>query len=225
MTLTYPNKSHRKEIIKARPSPNLAEYLGVLAGDGSIQNAWQVTISLNATKDLAYATYLLRLTKQLFGIEAKIRKKKFQNCCDLICSSTTLVEHVLELGMVRGNKIKGEICIPKWVMTKPDYSIAYVRGLIDTDGCLYIHRHNVRNRTYFNLGLCFVSHAEKLLHETLEILLSAGIPAKLTSGKKIYVYSASGVKKYLSIFGSNNQRIWRIYNDWMQMKYSSGEVA
>jgi hypothetical protein len=58
--LSYPKKSHRKSITIPEDSVQLAEFLGMLAGDGGMSN-FQVTISLNSLLDREYPAYIADL--------------------------------------------------------------------------------------------------------------------------------------------------------------------
>lgn len=67
-TLRYPKKSHRKAVIFPKDSVALAEFFGIMIGDGGINNSWQVNVSMNAVKDKTYARYISRLIQGLFGL-------------------------------------------------------------------------------------------------------------------------------------------------------------
>ncbi len=58
-SLKYPKKSHRKEVVLPQPSEMLAEFFGIMIGDGGINNPWQAKISLNSKSDRKYSHYIL----------------------------------------------------------------------------------------------------------------------------------------------------------------------
>ncbi len=70
--LQYPKKSHRKKILLPKHSIHLAEFFGIMLGDGGINNPWQATITLNATKDREYSRYIKELIKFLFGLPPRV---------------------------------------------------------------------------------------------------------------------------------------------------------
>lgn len=215
ITLKFPKKSHRKKIKIPRNSKDLAEFMGIEFGDGGINNGWQVVISLNSIKDKEYANYIVRLTKKLFNIEAKTRKRPNQNTLVVVISSTNLVEFLMKKGAVKGHKIIQQINTPYWIKNNASYEKKFVRGLMDTDGCLYIHKHKIKNVLYQNIGLCFASFSSKLLYSIAGILKKNGIKPHITNeGQRIYLYSQKDVQKYLNIFGSSNSRITNIYKQW-----------
>lgn len=213
--LKYPRKSHRKTINYPLESPKLAEFLGIVFGDGGINNNWQLVISLNSISDLEYSKYLENLIKELFDIRVYSRKRPNQNTQVLVCSSTNLLDFLVSKGAVRGNKIKQKINLPDWIKDNKIYEKAFVRGLVDTDGCLYIHKHRIKSIPYKNIGFCFTSKSELLIKSVADILSVNGIKPYITdNNSRIYLYSAKSVVKYLSIFGSSNPRILKKYDEW-----------
>lgn len=213
--LKYPLKSHRKPIRIPSESEKLAELMGIAFGDGAIGNPWQLVISLNSVTDRDYAQYVSFLLTELFGIEVATRKRPRQNARVLVCSSTTLVDFLIEKGAVRGNKVAQQIDIPPWIHRKKYYEIAFVRGLVDTDGCLYIHRHWCKGKFNRNIGFCFTSGSLRLIHSVAAILKKLGIEPHITDkNRRIYLYGAVAVSRYLRIFGSSNPRIFELFNKW-----------
>lgn len=214
-TLRYPKKSHRKPVSLPPPSVKLAEFFGIMMGDGAIGNSWQAVISLNSKADESYAVHVHDLIFTLFEVHPKVSKRKESNTLLLTLSSTTIVDFLLSKGLVFGDKIRGNILIPDWILSNAEYRLACVRGLMDTDGCLYIHRHTVSNKRYENLGLCFTSYATPLLQQVARIFEQSGIIPHINShGRRIYLYSAKSVVKYITVFGSSNDRILSIYEKW-----------
>jgi intein-encoded DNA endonuclease-like protein len=213
--LHYPNKSHRKTIHIPKESEMLAEFMGIEFGDGGINNQWQVVITLNSIKDASYVFYIQSLYENLFRIPVSIRKRPGKNAVVIVASSTSLVEFLVTKGAIRGNKLASNFTIPDWITRKSEYKIAFVRRLIDTDGCLYIHRHQVSGKTYHNLGLCFCSFSPPLLRAVVFILQEFMPNSRISIvSNKAYVYSYKSVIEYLKIFGSSNPRITEKYSEW-----------
>ncbi len=94
---------------------------------------------------------------------------------------------------------------------------------MDTDGCLYIHRHKQNGKTYQNIGLCFTSYSKKLTKSVAGIMNKLGIkPHIMKDSTRIYLYSQKAVVEYLSIFGSSNARIRNKYLDWRGVRVADG---
>lgn len=193
----------------------MAELIGIVFGDGGINNDWQLVISLNSQTDVEFAKYVSELIKELFEIEVAIRKRPNQNTLVVVASSTNLVDFLVTKGAVRGNKISQNINIPKWISKNPNFEKAFTRGMVDTDGCLYTHKHKVQGKSYCNLGFCFSSMAKDLLKSIALILEKNLIYPHITKqGSNIYLYSSKQVQRYLEVFGTSNSRIRNQYLNW-----------
>lgn len=217
--LKFPRKSHRKAIVFPKESKELAELFGIIFGDGGINNNWQMVISLNSNLDLEYSKYISRLLKKLFKIRVFAKKRPNQNTLVFVCSSTNLINFLVNKGAVRGNKVAQQIDIPEWIINNPEYEKSFVRGMVDTDGCLFIHKHIIKNKPYNNMGFCFTNHSKKLIISMAKILKNFGIKPNITDKKRrIYLYSFKKVTAYLNIFGSSNARILEKYSEWIKIK-------
>lgn len=214
-SLKYPKKSHRKLVILPKYSSELAEYFGIMMGDGGINNAWQANVSMNSIKDADYAIYISNLCQKLFGIVPALRKRKETNTLVVSLASTSVVDFLVEEGLPRGHKLNNGLKIPKWILKKPVYRKVCVRGLVDTDGCMFIHTHRVAGKIYKNIGLCFTSHSPELVFQVAKIFGEFGIMPHISGGgRDIYLYRADAVAKYLKVFGSSNWRIMSVYEKW-----------
>ena len=133
----------------------------------------------------------------------------------VVCSSTTIVDFLVSKGIVRGNKINQRINIPNWILQNDEFVKMCGRGLVDTDGCLYIHRHTVKQKRYINLGFCFTSCSEDLIKSVVKVLATNHITSHIADkNRRIYLYGEKSMVKYLEIFGSSNPRITNIYKIW-----------
>lgn len=213
--LTHPNKSHRKNVFLPRPSKKLAEFIGIMLGDGGINNPWQATISVNWLVDREYAEYISDLCYSLFSIRPSIYKRKTRNVAVIRLSSTAVVEYLVKLGLHKGNKLKQGLMIPDWIMKNRSYKIACVRGLVDTDGCLFVHKHEIKGKEYKNIGWSFTSYSPELINQVAEILAEVKIIPHITGRHRdIYLYRSDAVSRYLKVFGTSNPRISSVYKKW-----------
>lgn len=198
-----------------KQSSRLAEFIGIMLGDGGINNPWQANITVNAIKDANYAHYITKLCIDLFGIAPTIRKRKDHDALVICLTSTSLVDFLVNKGLPRGNKLKHGLRMPSWILSKSTYRKACVRGLIDTDGCLFIHTHKVQGRVYKNIGLSFTSYSLELIFQVATVLEEFAVMPHITKrGQNIYLYQADTVAKYLRISGTSNRRIDSVYKQW-----------
>jgi len=214
-SLRYPKKSHRNKVLLPKHSADLAEFFGIMLGDGGINNQWQANITLNATKDRAYSQYIQELINLLFGITPKSFIYKTKDALRILANGVSLVDFLVSEGLPRGNKLRAGLTIPTWILRNKKYSYACVRGLIDTDGCMFIHTHTVAGKVYRNIGLTFSSRSPDLIFQAAAIIEKSGImPHVSLRGTDIYVYRKEAVERYLKIFGSSNDRIKSVYKKW-----------
>ncbi|MBR9692142.1 hypothetical protein GOV06_05145 [Candidatus Woesearchaeota archaeon] len=126
--LTLPKKS----------SKELAEFIGILAGDGHISfNTCQskILITCNFLTEYDYLTYVKGLILKLFNINVKVRKRNNINAAIICFYSSALVSFMNQIGYY---KHKINIIIPSWIKTNDTYMATFTRGLFDTDGCVFV---------------------------------------------------------------------------------------
>lgn len=135
-------KPRQKKIKIPEKSEKLAEFFGIILGDGNIIRK-QMRVVVNKNEKM-YLGYVQKLVKDLFDLESKIHKHSrggFENSRDtaleLCISSISLVKFCVENGLKIGNKIENQANIPRWCFENDKYLKGCVRGLFDTDGSVY----------------------------------------------------------------------------------------
>lgn len=135
------NSSQQKKIFENNPKnqENLAEIVGIILGDGGIyldkSGKYQLTISFNKN-EVQYLSYVKKLTESYFypykfGIVDMKTEFFLRNI------SFHMTTHLLEAGLKSGNKTKLQVDIPAWIFDEKAFLIRCIRGLFDTDGCVY----------------------------------------------------------------------------------------
>ena len=188
----------RKVILKPKNSLDLAEFVGILLGDGGINSDCQVVITLHREDGKYYVPFVCNLIKKLFGVDPAVYHPshvKSRNVAYITISSTSVVEFLLSKGLKKGNKIKNQVGVPKWIRDNKEFSKRCLRGLIDTDGCVYSHTHASHGYDYFNLGLNFSNKSFPLLTFVRDTLISLDFNAKLFS-KGVNLYREAEVCRY-----------------------------
>lgn len=109
--------------------------------------------------------------------------------------------------MPQGNKIQNNLAVPRWIMNKNIYQKAFIRGLFDSDGCIYLDKHRIRNKLYNHLGWAVTSYAEKLRKDIVEILMNLGYsPTSRDSQKSVYLRRQKEILKYFKEIGTSNPK-------------------
>lgn len=211
----------RKKIKHPRKSSPLAEFIGIMLGDGAIRNDYQISISFNPKKDLKYANYIKGLITKLFSISSTIMFRKKYGSGDVVVSSRNLVEFLQKMGIKKGNKVANQVDVPSWIFENKKYQIGCLRGLFDTDGCIYQHSYTVGGKKYRYIKMCFRNYSFPILRSLQKILNSLGFRSRVDRKQKsVYLHSSFEVRKYFKTAGTSNPRYYHRYN-----KYFSRELG
>lgn len=197
-----------KPIRKPDFSQDLAEFVGIVLGDGGI-NQRQVVITLHHKDDKEYSKFVVALTKKLFRVPVGTCYRKEGSVVNYIVSRSELVRFcVTKLGLKQGNKVKQQVDIPDWVKQNKLYSIACVRGLVDTDGCIFTHKYKVKAKVYSYKKFSFTSYSTPLRHSVFNILKENKLNPRLARKRDVRLDSIEDMQKYFEIFGSHNPKHW-----------------
>ncbi|MBI2345319.1 MAG: hypothetical protein HYV03_00180 [Deltaproteobacteria bacterium] len=199
---TQSSFKQRKAVQNPGRSAELAEMCGIILGDGNV-SYHQVSITLNRDTDSKYVQCVMQLMKRLFGIDVFVRQ--IGKTATLVATGINLVEILLRYGLRRGNKIQKQVDMPSWIKTHSSYARACVRGLIDTDGCVYIDRHRHGNKVYRNICLAFTSYSKPLLGSVHRLLLSFKIQSSMYRNN-IKIRKRKNVYRYYKTIGTQNQK-------------------
>ena len=215
------SKGSLKEIKIAKKSKELAELIGIILGDGNIHyfkkgkkiGSYMLRIAGDKINDYDYITrYVFNLIKRLFNVEPKIEKRK-SNEILVIVHSRRLVEFLIEHGLKSGDKIKNNTSIPQWVFEDKEYLKSCIRGLIDTDGCIYSLKPKYPN--YYQLS--FKNYNSQLLKDVRRAFITLGYPiSNISKDIQIYLTQQKYLRKFYKEIGfSNKKHIKRFANSPM----------
>lgn len=190
----------------------LAEYVGIMLGDGCITPG-QCNITLNSVADREYIYFVSQLEKNLFGEEPKLYKRKDSKALVLYYNSRFIIRYLLSIGLKIGNKVRQQVDVPDWIKSSHAYRIACVRGLMDTDGGIFVHKYKVSGKEYIYRKICFTNRSIPLLIFVKKTLEELGLAPKLidkVANKKVWLYNNTEVMDYLGKVGSSNPRLQRL---------------
>ena len=138
------NDVKRGLVLPKESSKELAEFVGILTGDGYVnyypyQYKYLLEIAGDSRLDKDYLTkYTRNLVYKLFNLESSYSYKKGQNTMNLRLISKGLVNFLLKVGFKKGRK--EQIGIPQWILENNRYIIAFIKGLADTDFSIYYRK-------------------------------------------------------------------------------------
>jgi len=140
----------------------LAEFVGIVLGDGNITPR-QATIVLHKFDDRDFIQYVNNLFQKLFKLKPSVREIKGENIVNIVVSKTELVEFMLSVGLKIGEKVRQQIRAPYWIRKSEFFTKSCLKGLFDTDGCLYIDGHPYKDKVYFNCAMNFTNRSLPIL--------------------------------------------------------------
>lgn len=203
-------------------SKELAEFIGIMFGDGSM-NTYNnkgninsaISIAGNSINDKEYLTkYVSNLIKKLFNITPQVYFKKNQNTMCLSIGSKGLVNFLQTKGINKGKKL--QLKIPDWISSNEEYMKYFIRGITDTDGCIAIKKKHRKVSYYPTIKLCSID--KNLIISIKEYLDKIGITSyilldsKSKSKGKIFKISAIYINGYpklvhwMSTIGFSNSK-------------------
>lgn len=193
-----------KKIKIPKESKRLAEFTGLLIGDGHMSN-YQVSFYTSLKTDYEYALFVKSIIKKLFNITPVLKKRERDNTAMVVSSSKQMVNFLYNKGVPIGNKIKNKLKIPNWIFKKISYQKAFIKGLFDTDGCIFLDRHKTIKKTYKYLGWMITSYANNLISDIITVLKNLNFsPTYKISQKSVYLRKQKEVIRYFREIGTSN---------------------
>ena len=196
----------KKMIIVPRNGTDLAEFCGILIGDGGVTK-YQVTITLNYETDKEYSTFVVKLIKRLFKVKPKLNIIKGSKAMNICVSRKNVVDFLHKKGIIIGNKLKQNLSIPEWIVKSKKYLRACIRGMVDTDGSVVIETHHIKGKKYIYYRLSFTSASPILASQAYEAFKSFGFTPKIRrKGRSIQLENIQEICDYFKRIGTSNPK-------------------
>ncbi len=194
-----------RPVVIPKRNSSLAEFVGIMIGDGGITER-QVTVTLNYKDDKKYILFVLFLMRSLFGTQPSIYRRESESVDNLTISRTKLVRFCLSIGLKKGNKLKQNLDIPSWVQKNEKFAKACVRGIMDTDGCVFAECHNVGRKRYCYPRLSITSASPQLLDSIADILRKFGFSPRIRMNRSVNLERREDIMRYFKTIGSSNPK-------------------
>lgn len=179
----------------------LAYVIGLALGDGNLSNPNGRATRLRITCDLKYPNLIKTIQTSIQKLFPQnkvslVKRNNNENCVDISCYSNRW-EKILGWQAKKGSKLIQKVSIPSWIRTKDDFKINCLKGLIETDGSIYL------DRGYKTI--MFTTAIYPLAQDVFEMISSLGFAPKLYKAKNsnnnlIYrIRIAKSVQKFLDL--------------------------
>lgn len=215
------SKGKTKEITIPNDSEKLAEFYGVMLGDGNShrtkyyksrdnkRGVYAIRIVGDSRFDRNYLlNYVKPIIENLFKIKVTVKFYTNKNALHLESYGIKLIEFLEIKGFEPGNKIKNKLRIPNWIKSNKNYLKACLRGLYDTDGSVYKLTGQNSHQ------ICFTNVNQYLLQDVRNSLLLLGITCSKISNKDIYITKKSELRKFLKLVGFRNDKHLKKVKMW-----------
>ena len=167
---------------------DLAEFIGVVLGDGHIQKfprTERILIFSNAS-NTGFVERYTRLMRELFAKEPYVYKVTGQECIRI----GIYQKHISDrLQIPIGARKDLYLPVPEWILSNDDYVVRYLRGLYEAEGS---ESHHTPTSTH---KFVFPNTNQSLLQNVFELLTRLGFhphmdPKRVQLSRKAEVQSA-----------------------------------
>ncbi len=204
----------------------LAEEVGIHIGDGSL-NVYDGRYLYSLRGHLIdderyYIEFIPELYKEVYGVDVNIRK--WPDVIGFQLGSVRIGHFKHDtLGLPLGSK--ANISIPHKILNHRKFSIACLRGIFDTDGCLSFEK---KSRKYPYYPRIIFSTTSEHLNKQLIFLLEKELKFNLSSWKQTYnnkkwndihrtcIRGERNLKKWFKLVRSNNPKNIFKYEYWKE---------
>jgi len=197
-------RTKAKKVERIKHSPELAEMIGIILGDGNIyrkQYALRICGNIKDEEDYLLG-HVNGLFHKVFGADLKQYYHRRMNEIILYTYSKFVVSNLEFYGLVSGDKLKNDVRIPSWIMNQRGYIIPCLRGLFDTDGSVFFSKGKLKIELY--------SAIPGLQHTVERAMRRLGFSSSWKNANKraqtYGIYSRSDVRMFINTIGFNNPK-------------------
>ncbi len=194
------NNSSRKVIIPSKYNNNIAEFFGIMLGDGHISSN-QIIVSLG-NKEIDYVEHVSNIMQKVFKMEPSVFTRQESDSGgnrykNVYFGSVAVVKWLLKEGLVH-NKVKKQVDIPEWIFSKKGFMKSFLRGFFDTDGSIY--------KLKFGSQISFTNYSQPLLKSLQMMLIKLGYTPSRISVNKVYLTRNKDVRRFFKEIKPKNSK-------------------
>ena len=206
---------NKKKINYPKKDEYLAEFLGIVLGDGHLDRK-EFNLSSDAI-EREFVLYVKNLINKLFGLDSRMfLSYSNKNSLLLDTYSTELIKFLVKNSMKIGNKIDNGSSLPKWVFSNKKFAIGAIRGLFDTDGGIY-----GKQRGYNRAIIEFQTKSLYINKDTIKLLRLLDFKSSKSDNKNTgkldtRIQNQDDVHKFFELVGSNNLKNIMRYKEFLK---------
>ncbi|MBL1434442.1 hypothetical protein COB87_002665 [Candidatus Wolfebacteria bacterium] len=197
--------NRRPPVRLPRKSNDLAEFLGIMLGDGHVAH-FQTLVTLG-TKEKEYVIYVQKLMTKLFQVPATAttNKKGYSN---VYIGSVEITKFLKQKHGLVQNKVKAQVDVPSWIFERKSYMKAFCKGFFDTDGSIY--------RLKFGVQISITNYSKPLLLSLQRMLRTLGYSVSEISVVRFYITKRSHVERFFAEIQPANSKHCERYKRFMR---------
>jgi intein/homing endonuclease len=201
-----------KKFPTLKQNESLAELIGISLGDGHLtKGQLQITSDINEKQ---YSLHISKLMNKIFKNNSSIYERS--NARVVCISGERLVKQLNTLGLVCGNKVKNQVRIPDWIRNNQLFYNSCLKGLFDTDGCVFLDKHNIKEINYSNIGVAYTSFSKPLLQDIYDGLCILGLHPTTSTTNRIMIRKKREVIMFFEKVSPNNAKHQLKYKRFME---------
>jgi hypothetical protein len=197
------NLNNKKNVsLPIKYTPELAEFFGILLGDGSVTQ-YYTKVYLNLIADDGYDKRIISLIKKIFPkIKICIMERPKRGTREIQISSRQVSDYFIKIGFYP--KIRS---IPKWISKNKLFTEYAIRGLFDTEGSIGMKKFNSKNGIVLYKQLTFTNKNKPLLEFIEHSLCKFGYSPTKNSKSNIYISNKKDIDRYFKEIGTSNPKL------------------
>ena len=221
--ITFSKEDIRRNIKIPKESEKLAEFLGILCGDGHLHDKGKVykfDITLDLKEDFRYKDYVLSLINDLFNVKPRVIEREKYNTTVITVNSKSITKFLISMDFPKGNK-KGKLKIPDWIYKKEIYIRRFIRGLADTDGSIFFAKRGTYKLNKYPVIEIKCSDEEFIqnVYKNLNNIGFKSIESHRHGEHKIQLNGIKNLEKWMREIKFKNIKHLTKYSIWKEFGY------
>ena len=194
--------SYDKRLESLNKSQDLAEFFGMMLGDGHIQNYYAEKGGKHVTNYRVQMSFnedekeIIKRGEKLFseviGKEPSFHSDPNSKGMRLTVYSKDLVDELQRLGLEAGDKTENQVSVPGWIKIEENYQIKCLKGLTDTDGTIF-------ERVPGDKVIQFKNASRPLLKDFEELCDNLGISTSKGGYRTVQVAANDDVRRFIRL--------------------------
>jgi len=195
----------------------LAEFVGILLGDGSLDAKYQYRIQITLNKNnVEYAKYIIRIIKSLFSVNVLLKFRKTENALDIQIFNKKLMDFLInEIGMVPAPKWE-RVVIPK-IFLNNKLEKYVLRGYFDTDGSVVITNNNGTIYPRLEMKICPSPMRDSFIEILRRLNFRFGAYIIDNNRTRIQINGQKQLSKWIKEVGVRNPKYVQKINNYFRL--------